>query len=113
MYIVLPSVLPDKPVVLPISYEKQYAEEVTLKANEQSSSDRLKEASSATPVSKDEVKETKSETKGSSSKIEQDLDVFLLGDLGSEDDGPGVLLNPISPCSWCKFNCPWHIHILR
>ncbi|KAM0941717.1 putative BSD domain-containing protein [Dioscorea sansibarensis] len=69
-------------------YEKQYAEEVTLKANEQSSSDRLKEASSATPVSKDEVKETKSETKGSSSKIEQDLDVFLLGDLGSEDDGP-------------------------
>ncbi|XP_039119054.1 uncharacterized protein LOC120255258 [Dioscorea cayenensis subsp. rotundata] len=69
-------------------YEKQYAEEVTMKANEQSSSDRLREASTATPVSKDEVKETKSEPKGSSSKIEQDLDVFLLGDLGSEDDGP-------------------------
>ncbi|KAH7689022.1 hypothetical protein IHE45_03G068700 [Dioscorea alata] len=68
--------------------EKQYAEEVTMKANEQSSSDRLREASIATPVSKDEVKETKSEPKGSSSKTEQDLDVFLLGDLGSEDDDP-------------------------
>ncbi|KAH7689013.1 BSD domain-containing protein, partial [Dioscorea alata] len=69
-------------------YEKQYAEEVTMKANEHSSSDRLREASTATPVSKDEVKKTKSEPKGSSSKIEQDLDIFLLGDLGSEDDGP-------------------------
>ncbi|KAH7689025.1 BSD domain-containing protein [Dioscorea alata] len=69
-------------------YEKQYAEEVTMKKKEQSSSDRLREASTATPVSEDEVKETKSEPKGSSSKIEQDLDVFLLGDLGSEDDGP-------------------------
>ncbi|KAH7689017.1 BSD domain-containing protein [Dioscorea alata] len=69
-------------------YEKQYAEDVTTKANEHSSSDRLREASTATPFSKDEVKETKSEAKGSSSKIEQNLDVFLLGDLGSEDDCP-------------------------
>ncbi|KAJ0986806.1 hypothetical protein J5N97_005162 [Dioscorea zingiberensis] len=50
----------------------------------------VKETLTTTPVSKDEVKETKPQSKASSSKTDHDLDVFLLGDLGSEDDGPDV-----------------------
>ncbi|KAJ0986862.1 hypothetical protein J5N97_005218 [Dioscorea zingiberensis] len=71
-------------------YEKQYVEEMAMKSKEQSSSDGLKETLTTTPVSKDEVKETKPQSKASSSKTDHDLDVFLLGDLGSEDDGPDV-----------------------
>ncbi|KAI0504423.1 hypothetical protein KFK09_015375 [Dendrobium nobile] len=70
-------------------YEKQYMEEINLKAFEPSQQDnQAKDTSSSTPALKEELKESKLQSKPStSSTAEQDLDVFLLGDLGSSDEG--------------------------
>ncbi|KAJ0965331.1 hypothetical protein J5N97_026469 [Dioscorea zingiberensis] len=74
-----------------LSYEKLYMEELHVNVAEQSSNDRLKENLAVVPASKGDVKETKLDSKASSSNAEHDLDVFLLGDLGSDDDdGPGI-----------------------
>ncbi|KAK1310866.1 hypothetical protein QJS10_CPA08g01804 [Acorus calamus] len=74
-------------------YEKQYMEEGVLKSAQRKQEDEVKENSTKGSISKTEVTE-KSETKlqnrtSTSSTTEQDLDVFLLGDLGSDDEGPG------------------------
>lgn len=71
-------------------YEKQYMEELNMKAIEPSEqSNQAKSSSSTTPVLKEGLKESKLQSKPStSSTAEQDLDVFLLGDLGSSDEGP-------------------------
>ncbi|XP_020590841.1 uncharacterized protein LOC110031784 [Phalaenopsis equestris] len=71
-------------------YEKRYMEELSVKASEQSQqSNQAKDGSNTTPALKEELKESKLQSKPStSSTAEQDLDVFLLGDLGSSDEGP-------------------------
>lgn len=51
-----------------------------------------KEISQTSQATTSEQKDTKVPSKTSaSSNREQDLDVFLLGDLGSDDEGPGTL----------------------
>ena len=51
-----------------------------------------KEISETSQATTSEQKDTKVPSKTStSSNREQDLDVFLLGDLGSDDEGPGML----------------------
>lgn len=67
-------------------------EELNVKTFEPSQqSNQAKDSSSSTPVPKGESKESKLQSKPStSSTAEQDLDVFLLGDLGSSDEGPGT-----------------------
>ncbi|KAK1292434.1 hypothetical protein QJS10_CPB17g00406 [Acorus calamus] len=72
------------------SYEKQYMEEVKLKSAQQKQEDEVKEISTEGSTSEAGVSE-KPETKlqsrtSTSSTKEQDLDVFLLGDLGSDDE---------------------------
>lgn len=72
-----------------ISYEKKYMEELKTKA-EQKQKDSSKENTTAPAATTAGAKETKSQSKTStSSNTEHDLDMFLLGDLGSDDDGPG------------------------
>ncbi|KAK1272654.1 hypothetical protein QJS04_geneDACA016533 [Acorus gramineus] len=76
-----------------IRYEKQYMEEGMLKSAQRKQEDEVKENSTKGSISKTEVTE-KPETKlqnrtSTPSTTEQDLDVFLLGDLGSDDEGPG------------------------
>ncbi|PIA63275.1 hypothetical protein AQUCO_00200950v1 [Aquilegia coerulea] len=70
-------------------YERRYTEEAKLKSAEKEKDDRLKEQAPA-GTSKPEATETNHHSKTSSA--EQDLDVFLLGDLGSSDEGPGIVL---------------------
>lgn len=49
-------------------------------------------SSEVATVPKSESGETSQKSKGvSSAATEQDLDVFLLGDLGDSDDGQGIL----------------------
>lgn len=53
----------------------------------------VKESSGVGTDSKTEAGGVSQKSKSvSSSATEQDLDVFLLGDLGDSDDGPGILL---------------------
>ncbi|XP_043703024.1 uncharacterized protein LOC122653147 isoform X1 [Telopea speciosissima] len=71
-------------------YEKRYMEEVKLKGLEQgqqAKDDKAKDISPVGTTSKQDKTETNRPNKASSS-TEQDLDVFLLGDLGSSDEGP-------------------------
>ncbi|XP_008809676.2 uncharacterized protein LOC103721301 [Phoenix dactylifera] len=69
-------------------YEKKYMEELKTKV-EQKQKDSDKENTTAPPATTAGAKETKSQNKTStSSNTEHDLDMFLLGDLGSDDDGP-------------------------
>lgn len=83
------------------SYEKRYMEE---EEENKKSAENVKEgaavgspapAPAAETISKTEASGEKSEnqkTKTASTKTsEQDLDVFLLGDLGDSDEGPGML----------------------
>lgn len=57
---------------------------------EQKQKDSLKENTTAAPATIAEARESKLPSKTStSSNTELDLDVFLLGDLGSDDDVPG------------------------
>ncbi|XP_021731057.1 uncharacterized protein LOC110697967 [Chenopodium quinoa] len=73
-------------------YEKRYDEEVKLKAAEQEKAEAEKEKEIVASVaeSKTDVAEPTRPLKTSTSSAEQDLDVFLLGDLGDSDDGPDV-----------------------
>lgn len=53
----------------------------------------VKDRSTAATISKTEAEGVSQKSKSvSSSATEQDLDVFLLGDLGDSDDGPGIPL---------------------
>ena len=65
-----------------------------------------KEISETSQATTSEQKDTKVPSKTStSSNREQDLDVFLLGDLGSDDEGPGMLftfLRSISLIATCS-----------
>ncbi|KAL6635051.1 hypothetical protein ACP70R_027722 [Stipagrostis hirtigluma subsp. patula] len=68
-------------------FEKKYFEELKVKAEEKKESQ--KEVSQPTQAITAEQKDTKVASKTSTSKNpEHDLDVFLLGDLGSDDEGP-------------------------
>ncbi|OEL20637.1 hypothetical protein BAE44_0018346 [Dichanthelium oligosanthes] len=69
-------------------FEKKYFEELKVKAEEEKN-DSQKEASQASQATVAEQKDTKVPSKTSTStNPEHDLDVFLLGDLGSDDEGP-------------------------
>lgn len=63
-------------------------EELKTKA-EQSQVDRIKENPTAVSATAAKSKETKLQKTTTSSTVE-DLDVFLLGDLGSDDEGLGM-----------------------
>jgi hypothetical protein len=55
-----------------------------------------KELSQNAQATTAEQKDTKVQGKNSTStNPEHDLDVFLLGDLGSDDDGPGMLFSSL------------------
>ncbi|XP_037448113.1 uncharacterized protein LOC125514461 [Triticum urartu] len=69
-------------------YETKYFEELKVKAEEEKMVAQ-KEISQTSQATTSEEKDTKVPSKTStSSNREQDLDVFLLGDLGSDDEGP-------------------------
>lgn len=68
-------------------YEKKY-EEAKLKSAEQEKDDKAKETSEDAAISKPEGAKSTQPLKKATSSSEQDLDVFLLGDLGDSDDGP-------------------------
>ncbi|GAB2289737.1 hypothetical protein Dimus_024043 [Dionaea muscipula] len=70
-------------------YEKRYMEELALKSPEQKKDDRLKETPEGGASSRPDGTVTGPQIKTKTSSAEQDLDVFLLGDLGdSDDEGP-------------------------
>lgn len=78
-------------VIIPFSYEKQYMEDMKLKSVEQVKDEKAKEPTEVGIISKEEVQEVNQKSKTvTSSSAEQDLDVFLLGDPGDSDDGPGT-----------------------
>uniref|UniRef100_A0A453PGH1 BSD domain-containing protein n=1 Tax=Aegilops tauschii subsp. strangulata TaxID=200361 RepID=A0A453PGH1_AEGTS len=69
-------------------YETKYFEELKVKAEEEKMVAQ-KEISQTSQTTTSEQKDMKVPSKTStSSNREQDLDVFLLGDLGSDDEGP-------------------------
>ncbi|XAR63843.1 hypothetical protein NMG60_11023960 [Bertholletia excelsa] len=68
-------------------YEKRYMEEAKLKAAEEVKDDKMKGTSTGDTTAKNEAKGINQKTNASSA-TEQDLDVFLLGDLADSDDGP-------------------------
>ncbi|KAL3824706.1 hypothetical protein ACJIZ3_020735 [Penstemon smallii] len=70
-------------------YEKLYMEDIKLKSAEKVKDTEVKEISSGETSSKtaDETSKLKINN-AKSAATEQDLDVFLLGDLGDSDDGP-------------------------
>lgn len=63
-------------------------EEIKLKSADQGKDTEANENPTVKTSSAIEMTETKRQSKASAS--EQDLDVFLLGDLGSSDEGPGI-----------------------
>ncbi|XP_074317115.1 uncharacterized protein LOC141653292 [Silene latifolia] len=71
-------------------YEKKYMEQAELKAAEQEKADRAKEQELAkgVSVSKPDGAQPAKPLQNARSSTEQDLDVFLLGDLGDSDEGP-------------------------
>uniref|UniRef100_A0A7C8YI24 BSD domain-containing protein n=2 Tax=Opuntia streptacantha TaxID=393608 RepID=A0A7C8YI24_OPUST len=69
-------------------YENKYMEEAKLKAAEQEKDDKAEETGKDTTISKPEGAKATQPLKKATSSSEQDLDVFLLGDLGDSDDGP-------------------------
>ncbi|GMH21545.1 hypothetical protein Nepgr_023387 [Nepenthes gracilis] len=70
-------------------YEKQYMEQLAVESAEQENDDKSKDNPKAAP-SKSDQSETSQKIKKSTSSAEQDLDVFLLGDLADSDEGPDV-----------------------
>ncbi|XP_006647827.1 uncharacterized protein LOC102705694 [Oryza brachyantha] len=69
-------------------YENKYFEELKVKAEEEER-EAKKEVSETTQATTAEHKDMKAQSKTSTStNPEHDLDVFLLGDLGSDDEGP-------------------------
>lgn len=74
-------------------------EDAKQKSSEGVKDDVAKEISTAGAVSKTQVAGKNPKSKSpTSSATEQDLDVFLLGDLGDSDDGPGMLLLHVNLC---------------
>ncbi|KAK9684446.1 hypothetical protein RND81_10G210800 [Saponaria officinalis] len=70
-------------------YEKKYMEEAELRAAEQEKAEKSKEITKSIVVSKpDGAEPAKTTLQKATSSAEQDLDVFLLGDLGDSDEGP-------------------------
>ncbi|KAK4395802.1 hypothetical protein Sango_1734500 [Sesamum angolense] len=71
-------------------YEKRYTEDVKLKAEEKVEDTAVKEDSSSSEKSSKTADETSKQKSNNvkSATSEQDLDVFLLGDLEDGDDGP-------------------------
>ncbi|KAH9625632.1 hypothetical protein KSS87_012151 [Heliosperma pusillum] len=71
-------------------YEKKYMEQAEVKAAEQEKADRAKEQELAkgVSVSKPDGAQPAKPLQNARSSTEQDLDVFLLGDLGDSDEGP-------------------------
>ncbi|KAK8617126.1 hypothetical protein V6N13_117093 [Hibiscus sabdariffa] len=67
-------------------YEKRYMEEVEQKAAEKVLDKNVKESSNIEMRSQPQTKGTKQHSKRSTSRTEEDLDVFLLG--GDSDEGP-------------------------
>lgn len=67
-------------------YEKRYTEEVKIKTADKENDNKPKEGTGTTATS--ESTDANRQSKTSTSSAEQDLDVFLLGDLGSSDEGP-------------------------
>ncbi|GFZ16957.1 hypothetical protein Acr_26g0002270 [Actinidia rufa] len=65
-------------------------EEAVRIASEQVKDNKMRGASSSETTSKTEAGSLNQKT---SSVTEQDLDVFLLGDLGDSDDGPGITIS--------------------
>lgn len=72
-------------------YEKQYMEDVKLKAAENVIDAEVEETSSSVRSERaDEISKSKSNTQKSAT-VNKDLDVFLLGDFEDSDDGPGMI----------------------
>jgi hypothetical protein len=70
----------------------KYFEELKVKAEEEKIVSEKELSQTPQATTSPEQKDTKVPNKTSiSSSREQDLDVFLLGDLGSDDEGPGML----------------------
>ncbi|XP_075480534.1 uncharacterized protein LOC142521193 [Primulina tabacum] len=70
-------------------YEKRYLDDLKLKSEEKAKDTEVKEVSSdGTSSKKGEGISKQNSNNAKSSTSEQDLDVFLLGDLGDSDDGP-------------------------
>ncbi|XP_076926691.1 uncharacterized protein LOC143589964 [Bidens hawaiensis] len=71
-------------------YEKRYKEEEENKIVDEKVNEDAKVVPAAESVSKTETSEANQKTKSTNTKTsdDQDLDVFLLGDLGDSDDGP-------------------------
>lgn len=74
---------------LTFRFEKQYIEEVKLKAAEDIKDDKVKTTSVDTEKAEGIGKNSRGKSSNSSS-AEQDLDTFLLGDLEDSDGGPGI-----------------------
>ena len=70
-------------------FEKQYMEELKLKAAEDIKDDKAKQASEENEKAEGVEKSLKGQT--SNASAEQDLDKFLLGDLEDSDGGGGIL----------------------
>ncbi|KAI3977146.1 hypothetical protein MKX01_004025 [Papaver californicum] len=68
-------------------FEKRYNEEVKLKSVEKTKDEVKCNEPTAATISRPEVLEHNRQIKTSLSSTEQDLDIFLLGDLGSSDEG--------------------------
>lgn len=67
-------------------------EDLKRKSEEKGKEENMMEIPKAGTTVKEEAKETNKQNKTStSSPTDQDLDVFLLGDLGDSDEGPGML----------------------
>ncbi|ONK79367.1 uncharacterized protein A4U43_C01F5640 [Asparagus officinalis] len=66
--------------------EKQYMENLKVEKIDREQNDGAKKSSNAAPTPAAETKVEKLQCK--TSTAEHDLDVFLLGDLGSDDEGP-------------------------
>lgn len=78
------------------SYEKRYTEEAKLNPSEKTEENVAREISSAGTDKEGTTDKSKNST---SSISEQDLDVFLLGDTGDSDEGPGT---------WLPLTNPWN-----
>ncbi|KAK3012731.1 hypothetical protein RJ639_009564 [Escallonia herrerae] len=70
-------------------YETRYMENAKQKSMEEVKDSTAKEVSTVGTISKTELGINQKDESSTSSAAEQDLDVFLLGDLGESDDGPG------------------------
>ncbi|KAF6169143.1 hypothetical protein GIB67_038640 [Kingdonia uniflora] len=70
-------------------YEKRYMEHIQLKSIEKAIEGKEKDNPPVGTTSRSEAIEPNRQIKTSTSSAEQDLDIFLLGDLGSDDEGSG------------------------